>query len=229
MTETENTSDNHRNPQIMDTNPDEPELTTEQQSLRNFIKSTMLDTETRINTKLLPLQELSTKVKNLATDVVKLKVSVDQLTKADRKKNIIIHGIPEKENETFKDRDKIIHELAYQLKMNGIDYDECKRVGRSQTRPLWVKLVRTTDKFEIMAARFNLKGSKIVIYDDLSPDERKIQGLLKAKMRELKDGNKDLKCRVTYDRLLIFDGKNSTTFAVDPATSTVREITSKQN
>jgi len=121
-------------------------------------------------------------IHGLQTEVVEVKKKLHQLEIKERKKNLIIHGIDEPSNESAKDLHQHIKDIGEKLELE-IDYDHTFRLGKqgSGKRPIMIKLLRTQDKFKIMAARNKLKDTGIYINEDMDPDTRKNNALLNRK------------------------------------------------
>ena len=82
-------------------------------------------------TKSVPKIEKS--VTGMLQDIQKLKFDVERLKKQLLAKSLIIYGIQEKPNESYKDIDKEIERLSTLLGLRRIDYDIARRVGKPLT------------------------------------------------------------------------------------------------
>ena len=75
-------------------------------------------------------------------------------------KTLIIQGIVEKPNETFKDSHEELEKLAVLLEIPRLDYDQARRRGMhmaGRTRSIELTLLRHRDKMEILATKSKLK------------------------------------------------------------------------
>jgi hypothetical protein len=82
----------------------------------------------------------------------------------------------------------------------------------SKSRPILIKLIRLRDKFEILNAAKKLRGTSIYIHQDLSPEDRKINAILRTHLKEIKQHNPDAKCRILINRrelLVTIKGKDT--------------------
>jgi hypothetical protein len=158
-------------------------------------------------------------------EIQSLKNRIDYLELESKKKNIIVHGIPESTGkETFLERGKIFEDLISKLGLTDICYDEVRRLGLSnpsRPRPLLVKLVKLKDKFCIMQAKKNLKGQKIFINYDLPPEERKKNGLLRQFLNQRKKDDNGVTGFVTNGLLKTWKGTRLKQFKFDPNTGGV--------
>ena len=117
-----------------------------------------------------------------------IKEKQDKAEKERRKRNMIIHGVPEN-----KDRHPrtIIQELLMDLKTS-VNIEDCEAVFRmgpvprnpKSVRPIMVTLNKSSDKGKIYTKVINLKGLEkwrgTTIADDLSPDQLKDKRDLQA-------------------------------------------------
>jgi len=115
--------------------------------------------------------------------------------------------VPESDEETWKELDKIIDDLSAKLELGEkLDYDDINRLGRNKPgkcRPILMKLVRKRDKKLIMAQRKCLKGTNIYIQDDLTPDERAEYNTPRSKFKELKDQHPDASVKLRTHQILM--------------------------
>lgn len=167
--------------------------------LKAFIEKVVKDSEVRITTQI-------EKLETLRDEVHKLTTRLDKVQNEERKRNVIIKGLPEKPGEKWFDRDKDIGELAKKLGLNQIDYDYCFRMGpynkdAPRPRPLLLKMIRQRDALQIMATRRKLAGSNIFIDEDLTSEERKIQFQLRQYANKMKTSKPDLVFRVSKNSL----------------------------
>jgi hypothetical protein len=144
-----------------------------------------------LDKKLVPFNQLVPQVKEIVTEIVSIKQRVDSLERENRKRNIVITGLPEVANENIQNRVTLVKDLTVKLGISGTDFEEVKRLGRPGLsnpgiiRPLLVKLVKMSDKIKIMRAKIKLKGTKIYIDDHLSPEEQRKHAVLRKKLEEL--------------------------------------------
>ncbi|XP_063971401.1 uncharacterized protein LOC129260146 [Lytechinus pictus] len=140
--------------------------------------------------------------------VNEMRKSVVDLVNRSKQNNVILHGIPEgEENSTSQDCAKYArHFFASHLHMENVEVERAHRtprISRPQSsdqrnprpRPIHVKLLRFTDREAILKKSPALKdvrihGARIGISDDVHPDTRKDHQRLMAKVKELRNGNK---------------------------------------
>lgn len=134
--------------------------------------------------KIVPIVEHNSKL------IEQLTKRVSLLEQNSKKLNIILHGIPESTGrESLQNRINIFTDIVQKLGLKDIDCEDIRRLGLSnpsKVRPLLVKLVKMTDKIEIMKSRKMLKGTKVFIEDDLNIEERKLNARLREKFKDLR-------------------------------------------
>jgi hypothetical protein len=157
-------------------------------------------------------------------------VQIAQISRTERRNNIIVHGVPEKTDETFRDRDAEIERISKLLKLNKMDYSEAIRLGKKlqdKSRPLLIKLMRFREKAEIQSKSSLLKGSGISISDDLSPDERKVRGLLNAKRKAIMNDDKKAQCKIRNGAMTAQTKGQTEVYKVNTSTWTLEKMTQK--
>jgi len=152
--------------------------------LQQLIQSTIQTEFAKFTSKLTDQLDAATK------EISDLRNTISHLESQNRKKNLVIYGIPETASEKWKDIDGKILDLSNKLGLK-IDYDHAFRLGKPSraNRPILLKLLRMKDKIEIIGSRRKLKGTGIYLNDDLNPEDRKTNSLLLQKMKELKTAN----------------------------------------
>lgn len=110
-----------------------------------------------------------------------------------RRRNLIVYGIGESENENFNElKGKVDHLLntTMGLDVKREEIDEFFRLGKKtegrRDRPIIVKMISNWRKIDIMKNRGKLKGTKIFIENDLNEEEKAEKKNLIAEMREMK-------------------------------------------
>lgn len=166
-------------------------------------------------------------VPKLQEKVGELEQTVKWLVSSDKLKNIVIHGIEYKQNETRDDRHSLIQSVAQKLNLSHIDYSEAYRLGpkRNSKRPLLIKLLRRSDKDQIMAHAKHLKGTPVSIRDDLEPNERRARGIIHKKKLELLASNPTTKFSVRNGVLIASVGDSRIFFKPNMETGIAEQIT----
>jgi len=157
-------------------------------------------------------------VEMIDTEVQAVKKSLQFIENSAKKCNIVVLGLPENANEDAANRHEAIRNLAKSIKIGDIDYSEAVRLGKfsnQKPRPLLIKLLRYRDKIQIKMAAKNLKGTKIYIKDDLTVEERHVEGILRKKKREIMDVDRESRCRIRGGKLLVRKGTSTTTYVAD--------------
>ncbi|CAJ1055550.1 uncharacterized protein LOC119127540 [Xyrichtys novacula] len=129
--------------------------------------------------------------------------------------NIIIHGLPETQKETYQSTEQLVKTfMKSTLKMeerevDAIRFSRVHRVGqaessRQKSRPIVAKVVDTKMKISIMGRGKELRGTNYSISDQYPPEILRRRRLLHPVMTEVRKNNK--KARLVTDKLYI-DGK----------------------
>ena len=144
----------------------------------------------------------------------------EKLEKHTRINNIIVYGLEENEKENWVTREGHLLKLAEKLDLPKFDYDNCYRIGKKSTtqghpRPLLVKLVRFREKMTILNARKKLKGTKIFISEDKTPDERRREAALRTQGLKIKSRNPDSKFWIKNMVLFVDNGVGTDRYGLD--------------
>jgi hypothetical protein len=193
---------------------DMQQLSEQFESLRNDLK---------------PVFDAIDKIPQLESNIQKVLLQVNRVNRSERKNNIIVYGLFEKDGETFKDRDFEVDKLAKTLKIGSMDYSESFRLGKQQkgkSRPMLIKMVRFRDKAEILSKWKLLQGTGVSIKDDLSVEERKVRGILSARCREIQQGDKSAKCQIRNGMMTVTTNRGEERFMVNEETFTIERATS---
>lgn len=198
-----------------------PKTMTDYEKLKDLIEAKASETnallQSTIQEELGKLQTgLQQSLDEVTSEVTLIQTTLKQYENQSRKKNLIIHGIPETAMEKWSDVDDKIKDLGTKMGII-IDYDHAYRLGRKgkAKRPIMLKLLRTKDKFMILGAGSKLKGLDIYINEDQSPEERKQNTILLKKRKELKAGYPDAKISIKSGKLYYNDSIRSVTYTVD--------------
>ena len=149
------------------------------------------------------LQEQNTAIKaqadNLQSEIEIRSMVLEDLQQYSRRNCILLTGIPEQKEENT---DKIVKDLSSEklkVPLTDTDIDRSHRVGKPKagvkSRPIIVKFTRYNKKAEVMKARRKLKGSNIVIQEQLTPFKQ----LLSEKARKLVKMSQIAKASWTWD------------------------------
>jgi len=154
--------------------------------------------------------------KALENNITPLRKSVSQLEEKDKKKNIVVYGIPENNPEKYNDLELLITNLGSKLGMV-FDFDHAFRLGKNKGtgRPILIRLMRTRDKFRIFENRSKLKGTNIYINEDLTESERKKNSLLLKKAKELRQSNPYSKTIIRTGKLIFNDSIRKVIYTVN--------------
>lgn len=179
------TSPDHSPPPSGPTMDDITEINLQQEKLESMIfdlkealeqKDNAIDILTNSNTEI--WQELQqTNYKNII-----LSDKVNELEQYSRRNNIRIFGVKDKKEETIQETEYIVREtLRKYLNLNftSNEFDICHRIGpfnASTNRAIIVRFIYRKSKVITISKRRKLKGSGIIISEDLTPQNvRRLQ------------------------------------------------------
>lgn len=185
-----------------------------------------------LDKKLVTVNTIVPQVAELTRQVQILQAQVKSLEQEQRKRNIIIYGVPESSaKETLLDRLKQFNDVNVKMGLTGIDCKDAIRLGLSnpsKPRPLLIKLHSMNDKLKILKSRKQLKGTNIYIDDDLSHELRHQHSILRKHLHGIRTSSTaTIKGFVRLGILTAFDGSNTIQFRVNPDTGNVEEIARK--
>ncbi|CAB3388587.1 Hypothetical predicted protein [Cloeon dipterum] len=139
------------------------------------------------------LTNLSDKIEELTNEKVALVARVDRLEKQlatqegeRRRRNAVVFGVPTADNLELAVDDLIFGKLELPKKPREEVIESFFRIGKpdGQARPIVIKFCSQAQKSIAMKNAFKLKGKKVAITDDLTPEERNDR-------RELLNARKD--------------------------------------
>jgi hypothetical protein len=170
--------------------------------IRDVVTSVKSDTEI-MKTELQNFKERFEKceklVKELQADKVSMQQRLTQLERYVRRKNVIIFGVPE----TVSDTQAVETVMKDKLGLRQVpEYEAAFRLGKqAEKRPILVRLCHQWDKDEIMSNVSKLKGTRVVVSDDLTPEEQALRRTTVAAAKAAQARN--IPCKVRRTGLLI--------------------------
>lgn len=138
--------------------------------------------------------ELKIKLKNYEETIDNLLIKNEKLEQMSKNKAIRIYGVKETKNESV---DKVVLDIINNMKVNtngkdiiyGMeDIENCFRIGkplRGKPRPILVNFIHQSSKNLIYNEKKKLKGSGIVIREDLTKEKANI---VKMALEKVGDG-----------------------------------------
>ncbi|KAI5742899.1 hypothetical protein M8J77_012404 [Diaphorina citri] len=165
-----------------------------QDMILNEIKSMRLDYTSGHNKVMEKLQnmEKNNETTKKRTDLLESKMK--HMDRDGRKRNIIIYGVVEKDNESFRDLQNIVTWILNEKLESDIrreEIDDYFRLGRrtngQKPRPIIIKLLSYWRKREIMSNSSKLKGTNLFIANDLSFEDGEEMKKLRKEMKELRN------------------------------------------
>lgn len=115
-----------------------------------------------------------------------------------KKNNLVIFGLPEKENENLNEEVHTLINNKLNVPFEVNDVDILHRIGKVQdnkTRPVLLKVSKYITKSNILKNVSSLKGSSIAIANDLTTGQQQDQKILYKHYKEAKQKNLNPKIR----------------------------------
>uniref|UniRef100_A0A8D8ZQ23 Uncharacterized protein n=1 Tax=Cacopsylla melanoneura TaxID=428564 RepID=A0A8D8ZQ23_9HEMI len=159
-------------------------------TIRNDMKEEMKEQLTPIANQINNLNLRATTQDN-KIQLIEEKVD-DKFDTEDRKRNILIFNMQEKDNETIELLESMVIEMIVNImKVNCTTYhiDYISRIGKNTNgkRPILVKFTTHKMKIQIWKNRRNLKGQEYRIDQDYNQETRKKRKALVPKVKELRE------------------------------------------
>ncbi|OXA58961.1 RNA-directed DNA polymerase from mobile element jockey [Folsomia candida] len=165
-----------------------------QELINSAINQTMLTFVKKIEEAIAPLTIITTKLQDLESKMHTLEAQVAKL-----ESNSPSTPVPDRHEatkETMATLTATLLEMTTAMGITSFDFDEAFRVGKATAgkgpRSVIVKLLRSRDQGTLFAQKKQLYASKtgkfaqVYINEDMTKEERKTAGELRAKLRELK-------------------------------------------
>lgn len=176
------------------------EISTKVCSLENVLKSQTTEIQNKAEKDERRLGDIENAVRGIDADFVKLDKNFDNLDKTSVKRyenNIVIHGA------TFGESDWNINSVLIKL---GVDRKEAEVIPFGlqtiqKSIPYLVKLNSPRQKMQVFQNCHKLRGSKISITDDMTPEQRQNRGHQMPTLIRLKAEGK--KVYFKYDKLYV--------------------------
>lgn len=127
-----------------------------------------------------------------------------------REKNIIVNGLPEAATEDITKQIALADALFQKIGVKDVMIDDIFRIGKKSTqktgpRPLLVRLVKMTDKKQIMRAKRTLgKTDSIFINHDLTKEAREQEKLLRDAFKQLKAVDNNLRMGIRRGTMTVW-------------------------
>lgn len=146
----------------------------------------------KVTEKINKLEEITQKQEKI---IGQLEIKIDNLQQNGKQNNLCIHGIEEEENEKLYDKVITLINGKVNVPVRHEDIINCYRVGfnKEKIRPVIIKFDRLYIRNKILLNRSKLKGTKVVICEDLTKNRltlfRMAQEALDKKRVLTRDGN----------------------------------------
>lgn len=123
------------------------------------------------------ISAIEASLKDNVTKFADVDKRLDSLEQYSRRNNLRIYGLSEKNGENTDDLVLQLFNGKLNLNLSLRDVDRTHRVGRAvngRDRPLLVKFVTYRDRFDVFRRKSQLKGTSIVIKEDLTSFRAKL-------------------------------------------------------
>ena len=142
----------------------------------------------------------------LTKKVDDLERKVDDLESRSKRNNVIIHGIPRDDKETWEDCESSVNEMLTDKleRADSVQFDRVHRLNASPQSPIIARCTFFKGKELLMKERRKLKGTGIYINEDFSFRVREIRRKLLPYLKSAREHGK--KASMVYDHLVI-EGK----------------------
>lgn len=174
---------------------------------RGEIKNKIESSEKKL---LLIVEEFTKKLKEVETENLLLKEQIENISRENKKNNIIIFGLTQKNTDVTGKYicQKLKDLLAVDL--NESDLNDFYSLGKNINSPIKVELISYLKKKTILENCHKLKGTNITITHDQTLKERADNKVLRKHLYEAKQ-NKGNTCFIKKNKLHI----NETSYTVD--------------
>ncbi|KAI5724149.1 hypothetical protein M8J76_016081 [Diaphorina citri] len=161
-------------------------------SIKASQRESLLSESQKINEK---LDNIHTTLQPIREEVVKHSKEIKYLDHDKRRKNLIIFGLEDNANESVPElENKILNLLVRTMGLTNFslfELDFSRRIrSRSTPRPVLIGLTTQRRKFEVLRNKGKLRGSRIFINEDASPEVREQEKSLKGEMNRLRSEGK---------------------------------------
>lgn len=164
--------------------------------VKKDLRSAIEASEVRL---LLKLEETTSRVRELEVENSKLKHQLEYLDKSSRKNNLIVFGLQtsEKINVTY-----VCQQLntLLSLDLNESDFSDVFPLGSSNRCPIKLELISFQQKKIILGSCNKLKGSHVIISNDLTEVQRRESKLLRKHLQQARQ-NSGEKCFIRANKL----------------------------
>ena len=174
------------------------------------IKETRLEMNSKIDELGLKLearyQELQGEVTSLKKELEVNRTKLDDLENRSRRNNIVVHGVEEKEKETWEETEDILCTKLSEslgLTISPEHFERAHRTGKpnSKGRPIIALCNNFKTKKMILKAARDMKPPGLYVNEDFSPGIRSVRQALSKVMKTKRD--KGLTAFLSYNKLIV--------------------------
>lgn len=151
---------------------------------------------------MLKLEELNSKIKTLETENTQLKATIEKIDKAQRKKNLVVFGLNSKESTKPIDFTCKTLKQLLGIEISCHDISDAYWLGTPSHKILKIELISYQSKKLILQNANKLKGTKIVIAQDLTKLQQIKNKILRRHLRQARESTKEI-CYIKGDKLYV--------------------------
>lgn len=138
--------------------------------------------------------------------IEKLESDIKNIKREIRKKNILIHGVPEEEKNYTELENIILNIFNVRMNLNfsNQDIDYARRIGKinpNKCRPILVSFIWYKKVIELLSHKKNLTNTKFAISEDFPPEVLETRKNLLPLINQLRSENKH--AYIKYDKLMV--------------------------
>lgn len=153
-----------------------------------------------------------------------VRVTDEVKDKKERERNMVIRGWREAKDkglgeEELKDPEKVANFIVGETMKVKMEIEGAEWMGLEERKVLVVKMKKREDKANVMKERARLRGTKIYLEDDLTAEERRIQGRLLEIRKKIKEKDDKMLVWVRNGRIAV----NKKWYSLEEAETNFRE------
>lgn len=154
-------------------------------------------------------KEIENKYEILQNTTEEQEKRIDYIEKHIRRKNIILYGLEEKENQYEEFEKEVLQFINDKMSVNCMptEVDSLRRLGKkgTGTRPILLTLTTFNKKIKIMKNRKNLKGTSYYIKDDYPRKILEQRKKLNLEVEKLREQGKN--AIIKYNKIVLIPGE----------------------
>jgi len=137
---------------------------------------------------------VETKIDSLETENKELKRRLYSVEKVIKRKNLLIYGLPEADNENTVEIVVDVVKNKLDINLKSTEIANCFRLGKKidkKHRPILLVLISNLKRSELLTNKGKLKGTNIFINEDLTQEDSNRRRTLVNKLKEARAHNRN--------------------------------------